>query len=266
MYFRSLMKLESFKTVSIVGAGNVACNLGKALKNAGVGINSVFSRNLPKAEALAEKLDAAATDNLNDVQDSDMLILAVPDTAILWVAGKLDHKHNFMIHVSGSTSIDVLQPYAERYGVFYPLQTFSIFREVDFKEIPVCVEGGSEKDQKLLEQLASLITNDVRPVNSRQRLSIHLAAVFASNFVNYLNAEAADVLEKADVSRDILFPLMRETLNKMIAHHPSQTQTGPAVRKDHGTMTKHIDMLNMHPDKQKIYRILSEQIQRTFEK
>lgn len=257
--------MGSVQTISLVGAGNVAFNLAKALKRAGFIIKSVYSRTLSKAEKLADIVDAVAVDNLGSVHKSDLVILAVPDIAIAWVAEKLNHQHEFMVHVSGSTTISVLQPYAVSYGVLYPLQTFSIFREVDFSDIPVCVEGSSVKERELLSQLASAISDDVRSVDSGQRLSIHLAAVFASNFVNYLNAEATDVLEQAGISRDILFPLMHETLEKMILYNPKQTQTGPAVRKDHGTMSKHIEVLNQHPDKQKVYRILSEQIKRIFE-
>jgi predicted short-subunit dehydrogenase-like oxidoreductase (DUF2520 family) len=170
-----------------------------------------------------------------------------------------------MVHVSGSTEMNILQPYAKSYGVFYPLQTFSVFRPVDFKKIPVCIEGNNTIVTDSLKQLASTLTEDVRVMRSDQRLSVHMAAVFASNFVNYLNIEAADILEKAGVSRDILYPLLQETLDKMKEHHPRESQTGPAVRKDHGTMKKHIDALSLAPDKQKVYRIISEQIKRTFE-
>jgi len=257
--------MEVIKTISLIGAGNVGVNLGKSLKKAGYTFNSVYSRRLDKARKLAVDLDARPTNDLHSIEQSDMVLLAIPDTAIVWVAERLSHKHPFLVHVSGSTSLDTIRPYASQSGVLYPLQTFSVFKEIDFSDIPLCIEGSSENTTEQLKTLASDITHDVREVNSGQRLSIHLAAVFSSNFVNYLNIEATDILEKAGVSRDILFPLMRETLNKLLEYKPKDAQTGPAVRKDHGTMAKHIEVLNLHPDKQKIYRILSEQIQRTFE-
>ncbi len=257
--------MEDIKSITLIGAGNVGVNLGKALKKAGFYFNAVYSRQLEKAKALATELDADAVNNLDNINQSDIVVLAVPDTAIMWLGEKLNHKHNFIVHVSGSTPLEAIKDYALYTGVLYPLQTFSVFREVDFAGIPVCIEGSDQRATQILQQMATAISGDVRQVNSRQRLSIHLAAVFASNFVNYLNIEAADILKKAGVSRDILFPLMRETLDKMLEYPPKNTQTGPAIRKDHGTMTKHIEALNMHPDKQKIYRILSEQIQRTFE-
>ena len=263
MYFRSQM--EAIKTISLIGAGNVGVNLGKSLKKAGYTFNCVYSRSIDKARQLATALETNPVNELDEVVKSDMTLLAIPDIAIVWVAERLSHDHPFLVHVSGSTSLDTVKQYASQSGVLYPLQTFSVFKEIDFSDIPLCIEGSSENATQQLNIVASAITKDVRKVNSRQRLSIHLAAVFSSNFVNYLNIEATDILEKAGVSRDILFPLMRETLNKLLEYKPKDAQTGPAVRKDHGTMAKHIEMLNLHPDKQKIYRILSEQIQRTFE-
>ncbi len=257
--------MEEIKSITLIGAGNVGVNLGKAFKKAGFHFNMVYSRQLEKAKALATELEADATNDLENIEQSDIVILAIPDIAISWVAERLSRNHRFIVHVSGSTSLDTIKGYAPSTGVLYPLQTFSVFREVNFADIPVCVEGSDQQTMQTLQRMAAAISEDVRQVNSRQRLSIHLAAVFASNFVNYLNIEAADILQKASISRDILFPLMRETLDKMMEYPPKNAQTGPAVRKDHGTMTKHIEALNMHPDKQKIYRILSEQIQRTFE-
>lgn len=260
------MTAKMIKTISLIGSGNVATHLGMALKMAGYDILSVYSRQIEKAEKLAERLEAEPCDNLETVGHADLAILAVPDKVVVWVAGKLEGKQPFMVHVSGSTEMDVLEPFSDNFGVVYPLQTFSVFRPVDFKNIPVCVEGSSEEITEALMAMASDISGDVRGMGSNQRLRVHLAAVFASNFVNYLNIEAADILENAGVSRDILFPLMKETLDKMLEHHPKEAQTGPAKRKDYGTMGKHIEALNLAPDKQKVYRVLSEQIQRTFQK
>lgn len=259
------MKTNPIKTIAIVGSGNVGTHLGQVLKKAGFKITGVYSRKKEKAERLAGSLETLATDEIKKLPGADLVILAVPDNAISWVADRLVDKYRIKIHVSGSTSMNVLEPYGNSFGVIYPLQTFSVFREVDFSHVPVCVEGCCEEITQQLQNLAGHLTNDVRPMTSEQRLSVHLAAVFASNFVNYLNIEAADILQKAGVSRDILFPLMQETLNKMLAHHPLDAQTGPALRRDHGTMQKHIDKLSLYPDKENIYRILSEQIIRNFE-
>lgn len=259
------MATVMIKTISIIGSGNVATHLGNALHGAGYDVLSVYSRQAGKAKKLADSLGAEACTDLEKVHPADVAILAVPDTAVMWVAEKLSGAHGCMVHVSGSTEMNILQPYAETFGVFYPLQTFSAFRPVDFKNIPVCVEGSSEEITEALIAMASDISGDARGMGSNQRLRVHLAAVFASNFVNYLNIEAADILEKAGVSRDILYPLMKETLDKILVHHPKEAQTGPAKRKDHGTMGKHIDALNLAPDKQKVYRVISEQITRTFE-
>ena len=257
-------KLE-IKSIAICGSGNVATHLAQAFYTKGIAIKGIYNRTYKNAVALADKVDARVLESLDDLpEDIDLLILAVPDIAIKDVARQLPAKKPLTVHVSGSTPIDALEAFCEDYGVMYPLQTFTKERTLNYSEIPICVEANNQDNTHKLKQLSETISNDVRLTTSRERLVIHLSAVYASNFVNYMNVIATDLLTREDISRDILFPLIRETMNKLMDNNPADVQTGPAFRGDHGTLQKHIEVLSTDIENQKIYRILSEEIQKYF--
>ena len=155
--------------------------------------------------------------------------------------------------------MEVFKPYAKRYGVFYPLQTFSKQRIVDFSRIPIFIEACDGENLSILENLGLSISSDVRVLSSEKRRNIHLAAVFACNFTNHIYALAANILEDADIPFDVLLPLIDETVSKV--HHipPREAQTGPAVRYDENVINKHLNMLS-DPMMNEIYRLLSQSI------
>ncbi|MCF8232526.1 MAG: DUF2520 domain-containing protein [Bacteroidales bacterium] len=259
------MNKLDIKSIAICGSGNVATHLAQAFYQKGFNIESVYSRTNQNAVALANKVEARVPESLSELPEhSDLLILAVPDIAIKDVARQLPAKKPLTVHVSGSTAIDELEAFCENYGVLYPLQTFTKERILDYSEIPVCVEANDQENTHKLKELSQTFSNDVRLTNSRERLVIHLSAVYASNFVNYMNLIASDLLARENISRNILFPLIRETMNKLMENNPAEVQTGPAVRGDHGTLHKHVEVLSTDIENQKIYRILSEEIQKYF--
>ena len=259
------MENNGIEAITIVGSGNVATHLATALSNSGATINGIYSRNAKTAGNLADQVGAQLFRSLTEINDNtDLIILAVPDIAIQDISRQLEPCNSLVVHVSGSTPIDALQPFFQDYGVFYPLQTFTKGRKLDYRNIPVCIEARHEKSTLKLKQLAGQFSNDVRVTTSHERLIIHLSAVYASNFVNYMNVIASALLERENISRDILFPLIRETMQKILDNHPHDVQTGPAVRGDHGTLQKHVELLSTDPENQKIYRILSEEILKYF--
>ena len=150
------------------------------------------------------------------------------------------------------------------YGVFYPLQTFSKSRDIDFSTIPVCIEANTEKNYTLLNKLGNALSNDVRAVSSSQRKGLHLAAVFVCNFVNHLYAMGANVCKENDLPFEVLKPLILETANKVMGLHPSEAQTGPAKRNDKKTMKNHLKALD-NKEHKKIYKLLSKAIKNTYE-
>jgi predicted short-subunit dehydrogenase-like oxidoreductase (DUF2520 family) len=248
-------------SIVLIGSGNVATRLGKAFRKQGKIIVQVLGRNQNAAKYLAEQIGASAISNPDQLtEDADLYLLAVPDDEISKIAKTLTFRNQLIAHTSGSVGMDVLQIVSSRYGVFYPLQTFSKTRDVDFSDIPVCIEASNVDSYISLNELAGEISNDVRKINSTRRQTIHLAAVFASNFTNYMYRLAEEILENENIPFDIVKPLIRETAKKIEEKPPTDAQTGPAVRKDIKIIEKHLGLLKNDPEKKEIYELLSKLI------
>lgn len=247
--------------ITVIGSGNVATHLAAALKNAGHSIVQVYSRDMHHAALLSYHVRAEPIDNLGNINtDTDIFIVAVKDEAIVLLAKKLGDHKKLIVHTSGATDLQVLSAITPNAGVFYPLQTLSKNTEVDFRTVPLCIEGASELITRELEELARTISNNVYRIDSAQRKILHLAAVFACNFPNYLYTVAQQLLAKHKMVFEMLRPLILETAQKVQDHLPAGVQTGPAVRNDNNTMDAHLQMLSNEPGLQELYGLLSQGI------
>jgi predicted short-subunit dehydrogenase-like oxidoreductase (DUF2520 family) len=247
--------------ISIIGSGNVATHLSAALKNAGHRLVQVYSPNMQHAALLAYHVGAEAVDDLKDLTpETDLFIIAVKDDAIAEIIPRLSTHNKLVVHTSGAVELQQLLNFTPNAGVFYPLQTFSKTKELNFWEVPMCIEGADEAITKTLEELARTISNNVYRVSSAQRNVLHLSAVFACNFTNHLYAVAQDLLAESNMNFDMLRPLIMETADKIKQHSPASVQTGPAVRNDEKTMQAHLQMLAGKHDLQKMYQLLSQDI------
>ncbi len=171
--------------ITLIGSGNVATHLGAAFKNAGHRIVQVYSRNPQNAALLGYHIGAEAIDNLESINpETDLFVISVSDDAIGVIAEQLAKYNKLIVHTSGGTDLYSILAFTDNAGVFYPLQTFSKVKEVDFRTVPLCVEGANEAIAKTLKELAQTISNNVYLINSQQRKTLHLAAVFACNFPN----------------------------------------------------------------------------------
>ncbi|MEA3504662.1 MAG: DUF2520 domain-containing protein, partial [Bacteroidota bacterium] len=218
-----------------------------------------------KAEKVAKQIGAEPINNLLLLDiDVDLLILAVPDDVLSDICAKLLGHKGLIVHVSGSTPLNVFDKRTDNFGVFYPLQTFSIVKEVSFTDIPICVEADNKHNLLLLKGLANKISRDVREIDSDQRLALHIAAVFSCNFVNYMNVMAEDLLQNKNIDFDILLPLIKETSKQLLKHSPKEMQTGPAKRNDIRVIEKHLTVLQSSTDKREIYKLLSDNIKNFF--
>lgn len=250
--------------ISIIGAGRVAYHLVHAL-SAQHEIVQIYSRTLIKAQQLAEQCHAQAVVNSEDLRDDvDLIFIAVSDQAIATIIEQIHPylKSNLIVHTSGSTHLDVLKKVHARAGVFYPLQTFSREREIDWQATPLFIEAVNEQDQILLLELANSLSKRVYDYTSSQRLSLHLAAVFACNFSNYCYDMAKQVVDAEQVDFSLLYPLMLETANKATQNEPRQMQTGPAMRGDQNILNMHQAMLeqSQQHDLANVYQLFSQQI------
>lgn len=250
--------------VVIIGSGNVATHLGKALFAAKFQIGQVWSHHYENAALLAKEIDAQAITDLSEVDaQADICIIAVKDDAIAEVANCLTIFKGLIAHTSGAVNLSVFENNFDKYGVFYPLQTFSKNKEVDFKTVPLCVEANNEAVLAELKTLAANLSSDVREVDSEKRKILHLAAVFACNFTNHLYALAEKILADNRLDFDILRPLILETAAKVQQDLPLKVQTGPAIRNDEETLAKHEILLAQQPQYLEIYKTLSESIKKT---
>jgi len=249
--------------IVLIGAGRIAWHLGKRLKSKGLPVAQVISRTAENAEALAESLHVPWSDSPADlIPDADWIIIAVRDDAIEFVAEAIAPyvKDALVTHTSGGTAGVLLASHFERYGVFYPLQSFSLEHTPVWSKIPFCVDAQSDEDVLFLKKIAKTIGNLVYRVNDDQRALLHVAAVFANNFANRCFAIAEKILDEKDLPFELLHPLMEETLAKALQDSPARMQTGPAMRGDVDTVRRHLGLLAENPEWQEIYRELSENI------
>lgn len=244
--------------IVIVGAGNVAWHLAKELQKKEQNILQVYNRSVESAISLSRILKCDFTTRIEDLnRDADLYILAVNDSVIEEVSASLKLENKLVVHTSGTIGQEVIK--YDRRGVLYPLQTFSKEKKLNFKNIPFCIEASRSEDYNILMRLATLLGPMVYNINSHQRKVLHIAAVFACNFSNYMYMISDEILSKENIPLDILHPLIKETASKIAKHKPKAVQTGPAVRKDKSTIDAHLNYLN-EGNNYDIYKILTKNI------
>ncbi|MDD4108837.1 MAG: DUF2520 domain-containing protein [Prolixibacteraceae bacterium] len=254
-------------SIVFIGAGNLATHLSSALQKSGNEIIQVYSRTESSAKKLGLKLSAGyTTDPAKILKGADIYIIALKDNVYDKVLPFADFGNNLVVHCSGSMPQSVLSDFSINYGVLYPLQTFSKGRVPDFRTIPVYVEGNTIENEIKLKSIARQISDKVFVADSPKRLYLHIAAVFACNFVNYFYSVAADILSEKDIPFDVLKPLIRETALKAEEINPVRAQTGPAVRFDLNVISKHLESLNDFPDYKALYNIISNGIYKLHNK
>lgn len=250
--------------ISFIGAGNVAWHLAPALENVGHFVNEVYTPDGKSAKKLVGNLYNAQVKSDLDFSDSpsQIFILTVPDDAIQSIAQEITlPDQSLMVHTSGSKGLNVLEySSAAATGVFYPLQTFSKSKKLDFEKIPFLLESENKEALKILNNLAKSLVKNVQLVSTAQRKQMHLAAVFACNFTNHMMSISEKIMKNAQLDFDLLHPLVLETIEKALKHSPKPVQTGPAKRGDLETLDKHMEMLKSDETVQEIYRLISQDI------
>lgn len=245
------------KEITIIGAGNIAHWFASVLQRHGVRIQQIYSRTAAHATALANTCDAQPITNLAHLNNSsDCYLFALADNCYDSLLPTLPFKLPLAVHTAGSLPITLLQPYADHYGIVYPYQTVS--KTLDFSkiEVPLAVEGDCPKTEQQLTTLAELCSPKVYHLNEKQRLALHLAAVFACNFTNAMYGIAHNILTEANLDWAMILPLLQNTLDKTKLTTPQAAQTGPAKRGDHNVMAKHCAALN-NPELKEIYQQIS---------
>ena len=251
--------------IVFIGAGNLATRVSLEMIRKGFDITQIYSKTTESAKSLCDKLNdiSPGTDFTTDISevitDADLYIFSVKDAVLEDILKQMPANNGIWVHTAGSIPMDIFKPYATNYGVFYPLQTFSKTREVNFSIIPVFIEGVNDNTASMLEYAARLISKDVRYADSSQRRQLHLAAVFACNFTNHLYAIAAKLIEEKDLPFDAIRPLIAETAAKIEEIEPYKAQTGPAIRYDENVINKHLSLIEQDRFKE-IYSLMSKSI------
>lgn len=245
-------------TVVIIGSGNVAGALCRWIPRAGYSVAQVFARNVESGTRLAQAAGCAYESDPSRLAPADIYIISVSDKAVAEVCKTLDFGDSVVVHTSGGCGIDCLSPSAKNRGVIYPLQTFSAGCDLNFREIPLFIEASDEATLARIGELARAMSDSVRECNSEQRCKLHVAAVFACNFVNRLYCTADALMRENGFDFSLLKPLIGETARKaMQSDSPQSLQTGPAARKDWNTIARHLEILKNNPQLTEIYKLLT---------
>lgn len=243
-----------------MGAGNVAIHLARAMRVSNkIELVQYYSRGLDNSSYFDPKIKH--TDNLNNLEEADIYILALKDEVVEEFSKRLTHVKGLVVHTSGSLDLTALSSLS-RSGVLYPIQTFTKERSFSLKTIPIGVECNNPEDIKLLKSMASILTDHSFELDSQARKRIHLAAVFANNFSNYMFTISKQLCDDNNLSFDLLKPIIKETAEKINYMSPEEAQTGPARRNDHMIMETQEAQLNS--DLREIYRMISKSIQNKY--
>lgn len=250
------------KKIVLLGAGNIATHLAPALLKAGLNLCQIYSRTPEAARELGKKTGISFTSEPAEIYpDCDIYIFCISDDALSSFFKRIRiNPSALLLHTSGSMPMDVFRSHPGPFGVLYPLQTFSQKRDLDFHEVPLCIEAVDARTLMDIRKLAEELSGQVVEISSEKRKVLHLAAVFANNFVNHLYGIAGKILEKEQLEFNLLRPLIFETAHKILLMTPEQAQTGPARRGDEGILNMHKSLLKGDRKLLEMYTLLSESI------
>jgi len=253
--------MKSIKNIAFAGTGNVAFHLAKNLKLNGYNISGVWSRDFMNAQTFASSIYSQAFETASGLcTNADLIIIAVTDSAIEEVARSIGEFNGIVVHTAGSVGMDVFSGIFKEYGVLYPLQTFSKEIPVPISEIPFFTEASSPETLLKIKETASNLSDKVYEADSRQRMLLHVAAVFAGNYSNLMYIISNELIKASDLPPEVLHPLITETARKAITSDPLKTQTGPARRNDTITIEKHLKALASLPEYAELYSLLANMI------
>ncbi len=252
--------------INIIGSGNVATHLAKALSASSHDIICIASRKIEHASQLAFEVNAKAITDLSELENADVTILCVSDSAIGEVAKELSRidSAQTILHTSGATSLNVLNDFDNR-GVLYPCMTFSKNDAIDMSQCPFLTEAHTPKVKYIISEIVTSLGARETECDSERRSHIHVAAVFASNFTNHMLTLAKKVMDKEQLPFDVLQPLVNQTISKGFKIDPHDAQTGPARRHDTSTIERHCDFLSFDDNLLNIYKTLTESIEKSYE-
>jgi predicted short-subunit dehydrogenase-like oxidoreductase (DUF2520 family) len=255
------MLFYKIQKIALIGAGKLATNFAFTLKKKGFTILQVYNRSREPGMKLAKKVSSSYIDDLCQLTGkADLYALAVSDSALQEISDKIHLENQVIIHFSGTADIHLLKGSSSNYGVLYPPQTFTLRQSGGFFNVPLCIEANNSDSEEKLSAFATTISDKIFRVSSNQRKTIHLSAIFASNFTNFMYSIAEDLLAIKNLPMSILEPLIEKTMANAMHKDIFSLQTGPAIREDIEMIKTHLDALSERPEFREIYRVISESI------
>ena len=248
------------KTV-IIGSGNVAYHLAKAFTQNNIKVHQIYGRNEIELSKISSEFKIPYSNQ--NLEEAELYIIAVSDSSVEHVSELIKNENALVAHTSGSLPKEVLKG-NYRKASFYPLQTFSKTKNLDYSKIPFFIEADNQIDEKSLFELASIISDNVEVSDYEKRKYIHLTAVFACNFVNHLFARAKEISDSQDLDFNYFLPLINETVEKIHHLDPKLAQTGPAVRGDERVLKLHEELIT-NKEQLDIYKTLNESIKKMYQ-
>ncbi len=242
--------------VSVLGSGNIGTHLCKAFVNSK---DILLIENYNRQGISIENCPVAVTNDLGSLQKADVYIVTFSDSALVEVSEILKHLDGIVVHTSGATPLEALSSF-DQHGVIYPIQSIRKELPIDFKKVPIGVEGNTPTVTNTLKSIAKSISDHVELLDSQQRLQLHIAAVFANNFSNFMYIQAAQICKKSGIDFKMMLPLITNTIEKLTIATPEEVQTGPAVRNDLLTIEKHLSNIENEQQKE-LYKKVTEAIQ-----
>lgn len=247
--------------VSFAGAGRVAGALCKAMHSSGMTVRQIVSETPSRGRVLAARYDASWSSEPVFADPVDIIVVAVPDHRLAGVLSTMECPATAIVaHTAGSYGFEVFPERMRNRGIFYPLQTFSENRRINFKDLPFFIEAEDERTSSILKTAAEMLGGKVFLADAVQRRMLHLAAVFTCNFVNHMLTAGKEITVKSGLPFEVMEPLIRETVSKALKNGPELSQTGPALRNDMNTIEKHLELLSFSPDLRKIYSEVTRSI------
>ena len=247
------------KTV-IIGSGNVAYHMAKAFTQNNIKVHQIFGRNEIELSKISDEFNIPYSNE--KLEEAELYIIAVSDSSVENVSELIKNENALVAHTSGSLPKEILKG-NYRKASFYPLQTFSKSKDLDYSKIPFFIEADNQIDEKSLFELASIISDNVETSTYEKRKYIHLTAVFACNFVNHLFARAKEISDSQDLDFNYFLPLINETVEKIHHLDPKIAQTGPAVRGDERILKLHEELIK-NEEQLHIYKTLNESIKKMY--
>jgi len=257
--------LTKIRKISIIGAGCVGSFFAREFFKLGFEINQIIARRKFTAISLANEVNAdAVSDDFNKFDPgSDLYIMSVKDEVIMELRNKFPVENKIIVHTSGSVPMNVFKKASDNYGVLYPLQTIVKFREIDISTIPFFINASNEETFNVLEEFTKSFADHVVRLDDHKRMKLHMAAVFASNFTNYLYKIAEEILNKEGMELKYLQPLVKESMERAFEIGPDESQTGPAKRGDCSITDKHKALLD-NDNWRQLYTLFSDMIREEY--